>query len=46
MHTGKLEELKKDCQVMKETFERAVDHKDALIKSLAKDIEEANEQLS
>lgn len=41
---GKLVELKKDCEVMKETFERVVDRKDALIKSLAKDLEEANEQ--
>lgn len=41
---AKLEELRKDCQVMRETFERIVDRKDAVIKSLAKDLEEANEQ--
>ena len=29
---------------MKETFERVVDRKDAIIKSLAKDLEEAEEQ--
>lgn len=29
---------------MRETFERVVDRKDAVIKSLAKDLEEANEQ--
>ncbi|XP_003385231.1 PREDICTED: coiled-coil domain-containing protein 65-like [Amphimedon queenslandica] len=44
MRKAKLEELKKDCQVMRETFERIVDRKDAVIKSLAKDLEEANEQ--
>lgn len=41
---GKLKELKNDCQIMKETFEREVDRKDSVIKSLAKDLEEANEQ--
>lgn len=29
---------------MKETFERVIDRKDAIIQSLSKDIEEANEQ--
>ena len=30
--------------MIKETFERVVDRKDAIIKSLAKDLEEAEEQ--
>ncbi len=42
--TVKTEELKKDAVVMKEEFERVVDRKDAILKSLARDIEEAEEQ--
>ena len=41
---AKSSDLKKDTQVMKEEFERVVDRKDAIIRSLAKDIEEAEEQ--
>ena len=40
----KTDELRKDTEVMSQTFERVVDRKDAIIKSLAKDIEEAEEQ--
>ena len=36
--------MKKEAQVMKEEFERVVDRKDAIINSLARDIEEAEEQ--
>lgn len=37
-------ELRKDVEVMRETFQRKVDCKNALISSLTKDIEEAEEQ--
>lgn len=40
----KAEEVQRDVGVMKETFQRRVDGKNALIRSLAKDIEEAEEQ--
>lgn len=42
--TVKADELKKDTLVMKEEFERVVDRKDAIVHSLARDIEEAEEQ--
>ena len=42
--TAKTEELKKDALVMKESYERVVDRKDAIIHSLARDTEEAEEQ--
>ena len=41
---AKLEELCKDADVMSHTFERVVDRKDAILHSLAKDLEEAEEQ--
>ena len=41
---AKAEELRRDIQVLSQTFERVIDRKDAIIKSLAKDIEEAEEQ--
>ncbi len=41
---AKIDELCKDLQVMSQTFERVVDRKDAIISSLAKDLEEAEEQ--
>ena len=40
----KTEELIKDIEVMKQAFEKKVDRKDAIIRSLAKDIEESEEQ--
>ena len=42
--TAKGEELRRDIQILSQTFERVIDRKDAIIKSLAKDIEEAEEQ--
>ena len=39
-----MEELRKDTKVMSQTFERVVDRKDAIIRSLAQDLEEAEEQ--
>lgn len=42
--TAKTAELNRDLEVMSQTFERVVDRKDAIIHSLAKDLEEAEEQ--
>ncbi|RXM92284.1 Zinc finger protein Eos [Acipenser ruthenus] len=39
-------ELKKDIEVLSQTFERVVDRKDSVIKSLAWDLEEAEAQYS
>ena len=44
MRKAKSEEIKKDIEVLSQSFEREVDRKDSIIKSLAKDIEEAEEQ--
>lgn len=44
MRESKSKELKKDIEILSQTFERVVDRKDAVIKSLAKDIMEAEEQ--
>jgi len=41
---AKADELCKDIQILSQTFERVIDRKDAIIKSLARDIEEAEEQ--
>ena len=41
---AKADELRKDIQILSQTFERVIDRKDAIIKSLARDIEEAEEQ--
>lgn len=41
---AKSEELRREIQILSQTFERVIDRKDAIIKSLAKDIEEAEEQ--
>ena len=38
------QELKKDIEILSQTFERVIDRKEAIIKSLVKDIEEAEEQ--
>lgn len=40
----KAADLRKDLDVMSQTFERIVDRKDAIIRSLVKDLEEAEEQ--
>ncbi len=44
MREAKSKELKKDIEILSQTFERIVDRKDSVIKSLAKDLEEAEEQ--
>ncbi|KXJ28944.1 dynein regulatory complex subunit 2 [Exaiptasia diaphana] len=44
MREAKAQELKKDIEVLSQTFERVIDRKEAIIKSLVKDIEEAEEQ--
>merc|ERR1712154_491999 len=41
---AKAKELKKDIEILSQTFERVIDRKDAVIKSLSKDISEAEEQ--
>ena len=40
----KTEELGREIAVMKQAFEKKVDRKDAVIRSLAKDLDEAEEQ--
>ncbi|CAH2224266.1 dynein regulatory complex subunit 2 [Pelobates cultripes] len=40
----KTKELQKDIEILSQTFERVVDCKDSVIKSLAKDVEESEEQ--
>ena len=44
MFPAKSQELKRDIEILSQTFERVIDRKEAIIKSLAKDIEEAEEQ--
>jgi len=44
MREAKSKELKKDIEILSQTFERVVDRKDSVIKSLAKDLMEAEEQ--
>ncbi|XP_002736497.1 dynein regulatory complex subunit 2-like [Saccoglossus kowalevskii] len=46
MRTAKSKELKRDIEILSQTFERVVDRKDSVIKSLAKDLSEAEEQYS
>ena len=41
---AKAEDLQHNVQVTRETFERVVDRKDAILHSLSQDIEEAEEQ--
>lgn len=41
---ARADDLQRDIGIMKEVFQRKVDCKNALIQSLAKDIEEAEEQ--
>ena len=42
--SAKATELCKDIEILSQTFERIVDRKDAIIKSLSQDLEEAEEQ--
>nr|CAB3228657.1 coiled-coil domain-containing protein 65 [Phallusia mammillata] len=44
MREAKSKELRKDIEILSQTFERVVDRKDSVIKALAKDTEEAEEQ--
>jgi len=44
MREAKAQELRKDIEILSQTFERIVDRKDAILKSLVKDLEEAEEQ--
>eukprot|EP01137_Pigoraptor_chileana_P035014 Opistho-2@28421 len=44
MRLAKAQDLKRDIEILIQTFEREVDRKDAIIKSLARDLEEAEEQ--
>ncbi|ELU04099.1 hypothetical protein CAPTEDRAFT_167685 [Capitella teleta] len=46
MREAKSKELKKDIEILSQTFERVVDRKESVIKSLAKDLVEAEEQYS
>ncbi|XP_022096316.1 coiled-coil domain-containing protein 65-like [Acanthaster planci] len=46
MRAAKSKELKRDIEILSQTFERVVDRKDSVIKSLAKDLSEAEEQYS
>jgi len=46
MREAKSKELKKDIEILSQTFERVVDRKESVIKSLAKDLMEAEEQYS
>lgn len=44
MREGKSNELKKDIEILSQTFERIIDRKDAILTSLVRDLEEAEEQ--
>lgn len=44
MREAKSKELKKDIEILSQTFERVVDRKESVIKFLAKDLAEAEEQ--
>ncbi|XP_069509949.1 dynein regulatory complex subunit 2 [Ambystoma mexicanum] len=46
LRDSKAKELRKDIEILSQTFERVVDCKDSVIKSLAKDLQEAEEQYS
>ena len=41
---AKAQELRKDIEILSQTFERIVDRKEAILKSLVKDSDEAEEQ--
>ena len=44
MREAKSKELKKELEILSQTFERVVDRKESVIKSLGKDLLEAEEQ--
>jgi hypothetical protein len=44
MRAAKSKELKKEIEILSQTFGRIIDRKDTVIKASAKDIEEAEEQ--
>ena len=44
MREAKSSELKKEIEILSQTFERIIDRKDAITKSLVKDLDEAEEQ--
>ncbi|XP_072423194.1 dynein regulatory complex subunit 2 [Chiloscyllium punctatum] len=44
MREAKAAELRKDIEILSQTFERIVDRKDGVIRALTKDLEEAEEQ--
>lgn len=44
MRESKAKELKKDIEILSQTFERVVDRKESIIKSLVKDLLESEEQ--
>ena len=44
MRESKAKELKKDIEILSQTFERVVDRKESVIKSLVKDLLESEEQ--
>jgi len=46
MREAKSKELKKDLEILSQTFERVVDRKESVVKSLGKDLLEAEEQYS
>lgn len=46
MRETKSRELKKDIEILSQTFERVIDRKESVIKSLAQDLVEAEEQYS
>jgi len=44
LNLAKSSELRKDIEILSQTFERVIDNKDAVLKSLVKDLDEAEEQ--
>ncbi|KAF5398453.1 hypothetical protein PHET_07647 [Paragonimus heterotremus] len=44
MRDAKSKELKKDVNILSQTFERIIDRKDSIIRTLIKDLNEAEEQ--
>ena len=46
MRETKSKELKKDIEILSQTFERVIDRKESVINSLVKDLQEAEDQYS
>ncbi|PAA59711.1 hypothetical protein BOX15_Mlig009998g1 [Macrostomum lignano] len=46
MREAKSRELRKDIEILSQTFERVVDRKESVLRSLARDIEEADGQMN